>query len=149
MTVPGQGWLITAGGLSVIAALLHLGCIIGGAPWFRALGAGEVIARAAERGAVFPTLVTIGIAVVLFVWAAFAFSAAGLIAPLPLTRTALVAISAVLLLRGLAVPVMQAWRPDLSLSFIYTTAAVCTIYGVIFLVGTVEAWPALSAKGSF
>ncbi len=149
MTPSGNVWLLTAGGLSVAAALLHLGCIVGGGPWYRALGAGEPIARAAERGAMMPHVMALIIAIVLFTWAAYAFSAAGLIARLPLMRTALVAISAVLLFRGLGVPLMQVWRPDLSQGFIYTTAAICIAFGAIFLIGTLKAWPVLSAKGSF
>ncbi len=149
MTPPGNVWLLTAGWLSVAAALLHLGCIVGGGSWYRALGAGEPIARAAERGAMMPHVIAAVIAVVLFGWAAYAFSAAGLIGRLPLMRTALVAICAALLLRGLGVPLMQLWRPDLSPGFIYTTAAICTAFGAIFLIGTLKAWPLLSAKGSF
>ena len=145
----GNSWLLMAGGLSLAAAVLHLASIVGGASWFRALGAGEPMARAVERGAVFPIVVTLFIAAMLFVWAAYAFSAAGLIARLPLLRTALVAISAVLLIRGLGVPLMQAWRPDLSPGFIYTTAAICTTFGLIFAVGTWRAWPALSLKEAF
>lgn len=142
-------WLVAAGGLSILAAVLHLGCIIGGASWFRALGAGEEMARAAERGAMFPTVITLSIAAILFVWAAYAFSAAGLIPNLPLTRTALVAICGVLLARGLGVPFMRARRPDLSVGFIYTTAAICTAFGMIFLMGTFKAWTTLSEKATF
>jgi hypothetical protein len=145
----GNGWLISAGVLSIVAALLHLGCIVGGPPWFRAMGAGEKMALAAERGAVFPTVITLFIASVLFVWAAYAFSAAGLIMRLPLVRTALVAICAVLLLRGLGVPFMQAWRPDLSSTFLYVSSAIVTVFGLIFVIGTWQAWPALSTKDAF
>ena len=147
MTPSGNGWLIAAGWLSIAAALLHLGCIVGGAPWFRALGAGEEIARAAERGAMFPTVITLFIATGLFVWAAYAFSAAGLIVRLPLARTALVAICAVLLIRGLGAPLMHLWRPDLSPLFLYVSSAIVTVLGVIFTVGTWQAWATLSNKG--
>ena len=140
---------MTAGGLSVVAALLHLGCIAGGGPWYRALGAGEPMARAAERGAMMPHAIAVIIAAVLLGWAAYAFSAAGLTVRLPLIRTALVAISVVLLARGLAVPFMRAWRPDLSLGFIYTTAAICTALGLIFAIGTWRAWASLSLKDAF
>ena len=147
MTPSGNGWLIAAGWLSIAAALLHLGCIVGGAPWFRALGAGEEMARAAERGAMFPTIITLFIATVLFVWAAYAFSAAGLIVRLPLARTALVAICAVLLIRGLGAPLVQLWRPDLSPLFLYVSSAIVTVFGVIFTFGTWKAWAMLSIKG--
>lgn len=149
MTATSHPWLVAAGSLSIVAAFLHLGCIVGGGLWYRALGAGEPMARAAERGAMLPHVMAVIIAAVLFGWAAYAFSAAGLIVRLPLIRTALVAICVVLLVRGLAVPFMQAWRPDLSPSFIYTTAAICTAFGLIFAIGTWKVWPALSLKDAF
>lgn len=37
-------------GLSAIAALLHVGIIIGGPSWYRFFGAGERMARAAAAG---------------------------------------------------------------------------------------------------
>jgi hypothetical protein len=140
-------WLTAAAMLSGAAALLHLACIVGGAPWYRALGAGEHMARAAERGAIFPVVITLFIAIVLLAWMAFALSGAGVIPRLPLTRTALVAICGVLMLRGLGLPLMQMSRPDLSAAFLYTTAAIVTLFGIIFIMGTVRAWPMLSLRG--
>ena len=95
-------WLIAGGWLSLAASLLHIGCIIGGPAWYRFFGAGEAMARAAERGEIYPALVTFGISIILAIWAAYAFAGAGLIGRLPLMRTALVAISAIYLVRGLA-----------------------------------------------
>ena len=43
-------FLIVAGTLSAIAAILHLACIYFGAPWYRLLGAGEHMAELAEQG---------------------------------------------------------------------------------------------------
>lgn len=146
MTPSGNGWLIAAGWLSIAAALLHLACIVGGAPWFRALGAGEEIARAAERGAMFPTVITLFIATVLFVWAAYAFSAAGLIMRLPLVRTALVAIAVVLLVRGV-LGFTPVFLPIPSLAFKFWSAAICLGMGACFAFGTWQAWPTLSTKG--
>ena len=54
-------FLIIAGSLSAIAAILHLGCIYFGAPWYRFFGAGEQMAILAEQGSVQPTLITSGI----------------------------------------------------------------------------------------
>ena len=93
--------LIIGGLLSVAAALLHIGCIIGGPDWYRFFGAGEAMATLAEQGSMTPTLLTLGIACILAIWAAYAFSGAGLLPRLPLLRTGLVVISAVYLLRGL------------------------------------------------
>ncbi|KKK66980.1 hypothetical protein LCGC14_2958640, partial [marine sediment metagenome] len=44
--------LIVAGTLSAIAAILHLGCIYFGAPWYRFFGAGEQMAQLAEQGSI-------------------------------------------------------------------------------------------------
>lgn len=46
--------LITAGLLSLSAALLHLICIYFGASWYRYLGAGEKMAEMAEQGSKYP-----------------------------------------------------------------------------------------------
>jgi len=43
---PGSAWLIVGGGLSVIAALAHIACIVGGPEWYRFLGAAELYAAA-------------------------------------------------------------------------------------------------------
>ncbi len=135
--------------MSVAASLLHLACIVGGPPWYRFFGAGERMAQGAERGAAFPALATLAIAAVLAIWAAYALSAAEVIGRLPLMRTALVLISAVLLLRGLGLPVMRLWRPDLSSPFLYWSSAIVLIYGLLFAVGTWKAWPYLSTKEAF
>ena len=142
----GRHWLFAAAWMSLAAAALHLACIVGGASWYRALGAGERIARQAERGLWEPAIIAAGIAGVLMVWAAYAFSAAGAIPRLPLLRTALVLISLLLLARALAVPVMQSWRPDLSAQFIYVSAAIVFLYGATFAIGTWLAWPLLLLK---
>ena len=79
-------WLLAGGWLSLAAALLHLAVIVGGPDWYRFFGAGEAMARAAERGSWMPALVTLGIAGLLSVWAAYAFAAAGMIRRLPLIK---------------------------------------------------------------
>ena len=141
-------WLVIGGGLSAVAALLHIGCIIGGPAWYRFFGAGEQMARAAERGEIYPALITFGIAAVLAIWAAYAFAGAGLIRHLPLMRAALVAITAVYLLRGLVI-VPIALKPELQFPFNIWSSLIVLGYGLIHLVGTIRAWPALSAKESF
>ena len=78
--------LIIAGILSCTASLMHLAIIIGGPQWYRFFGAGEQMATMAAQGQWYPTLVTSFIALVLFGWALYAFSGAGLIAKLPLLK---------------------------------------------------------------
>ena len=138
-------WLIVAGLLSVTASLLHIGCIVGGPTWYRFFGAGEGMARAAERGDLYPALVTLAIAVLLAIAAAYAFAGAGLIRQLPLMRTALVVISAVFLLRGLAlVPI--AFTPAAQTPFNIWSSLIVLGYGIFYAVGTWKAWPSLTMK---
>lgn len=140
-------WLIAAGWLSLAASALHIACIFGGGPWYRALGAGEGMARLAERGDWRPAVITAGIALVLLVWAAYAFAGAGMMRRLPLQRLALVAISAVLLLRGSVMFYPSAFRrPDLSEEFILWSSVIVFAFGVTFAVGTWRAWNSLSGE---
>lgn len=136
--------LLTVGGiLSAIAALLHVGIIIGGPAWYRFFGAGEAMATMAERGEIRPTVITLAIAAVLFSWALYAFSGAGLIMRLPLLNYGLAAISAVYLLRGLALVPIYFFRPDIMNAFWVWSSLICLGYGVVHAVGTWRAWPHL------
>jgi hypothetical protein len=139
-------WLVTASALTAIAALLHLGCIVFGASWYRFLGAGEGMARLAEAGSPMPALITLGIAAVLGVWSLYALSGAGLAPRLPLLRTALCAITAVFLLRGVAGFVLAAVAPgERGVDFWLWSSAICLGLGGLYLVGTWRAWPRLGA----
>ena len=143
-----RAWLVAAGWMSVAASMLHLACIVGGPDWYRFLGAGEDMARGAERGALFPILITLAIAAILAIWAAYAFSAAGMIVRLPLIRTALVLISATLLIRATVLPLMPVGRSDLSAAFLCWSSAIVLVYGLTFAIGTWKAWPSLSLRGA-
>jgi len=141
-------WLVAGGWMSLVAAVAHVACIIGGPDWYRFFGAGEPIAQAAERGSWVPALLTLGIATILAVWAAYAFAGAGLIRRLPLMRSALVAISAVYLARGLIIlypPLFN--RSDLSAAFMLWSSLIVLVIGVAYAVGTWRAWPFLTSKG--
>ena len=141
-------WLIVAGWLSIAASLLHIGCIVGGPDWYRFFGAGEGMALAAERGDIYPALVTFAIAALLAIAAAYAFAGAGAIRKLPLMRTALVVISGVYLLRGLAlVPI--ALTPAAQTPFNIWSSLIVLAYGITYAIGTWRAWPSLSPKGTF
>ncbi len=140
-----NNWLVAGGILSAVAAILHLAVIVGGPDWYRFFGAGEAMARMAERGLLRPALYTIAIASILALWSAYAFSGAGLLPRLPLLRTALVAISAIYLLRGLAPIPLALLRPDLLGPFAWWSSAIVLVYGTCYAVGTWRAWPTLSA----
>jgi len=135
--------LVLAGAGSLAASLLHLACIVGGADWYRALGAGERMARMAARGHWYPTVVTLGIAAILSVWALYAWSGAGLIRRLPFLRLGLCAITGVYLLRALAFVPLQAFFPGNSAAFWYWTSGISFGLGLLHALGLRRAWSRL------
>ncbi len=138
------GWnpsLTIAAALNAIAALLHVGCIVFGASWYRFFGAGERMAIMAEAGDWRPTLITSVIVVVLSIWALYALSGAGAIRTLPLLRIALCAITAVYLLRGvagLAYAAFSASRADAA--FWWWSSAISFAFGIVHAIGVMQVW---------
>ena len=141
-------WLIAAGALSAAASILHVAVIAGGAAWYRFFGAGEEMARAAEKGSAVPALVTLAIAAVLLVWALYAFSGAGLVRRLPLLRTALVLITGIYLLRGVALVPALFLKPHLIDSFAVVSSLVVLVYGIVHAIGVGTAWQRLKPAAS-
>lgn len=137
-------FLILGAVLSAIAAVLHVGCIVFGASWYRFFGAGEQMARWADAGSWRPTLITSGIVLVLAVWSLYALSGAGVVARLPLLRTALCLITAIYLLRGLAGLPVAAFAKDVSPAFWWWSSAICLCVGLVHLIGVRRAWAELS-----
>ena len=137
-------WLIAGGWLSVLASLLHVACIFAGPDWYRFFGAGEAMAQADARGEWYPALLTAGIAILLAIWAAYAFAGADLIRRLPLMRPALLTISAVYLARGLfIIPVLI--EPEARIPFNIWSSLIVLGYGIAYAVGTWKAWPHLNS----
>ncbi|MEO6433440.1 MAG: hypothetical protein ABIO29_05640 [Sphingomicrobium sp.] len=148
MTI-GRLLLVAGAAMSLAASLAHLAAIAGGPSWFRWLGAGERIARGVEMGHKMPIILTIGIAAALLVFALAAFSGAGLVRPIPLTRVVLVFASAVYLARGMALFAPQILRrPDLSPTFMVVSSAIVLAMGIAYAVGTGLQWPQLSNQGT-
>jgi hypothetical protein len=138
-----NSWLAFGAALSAIAALLHIGIIVGGPAWYRFFGAGERMARAAERGSGKPGFITAGIALVLFGWSAYGLAGAGVIPRLPLLPAALCAITAVYLLRGLVlVPAVVFARGKVT-PFLVWSSGICFGFGIVHLVGLVQVWASL------
>ena len=135
--------LLLGASLSAAAAIAHLACIVIGTPAYRFMGAGEPMVRAVEAGQLRPTLVTLAVASVLFIWAAFALSGAGIFGPLPLTKLALVAISAVYLGRAIAFPLIKSSFPGNSGTFWLVSSGICGLIGLVHACGTVLLWRTL------
>ena len=136
-------FLIVGAALSALAALLHLGCIAFGAPWYRLLGAGEQMARMDLAGHWYPTVAALVITIVLLVWSLYALSGAGVIRKLPLTRAILCAITGVYLLRGVAFTPLMAFFPGNSATFWVLSSAICLAFGIVHLVGLRQVWSRL------
>lgn len=137
--------LLLAGTLSCVAALLHLAIIFGGTKWYRFFGAGEEMASMAESGSWYPTIITFCIALVLFVWALYALSGAGLFRRLPLLKAGLVAISIVYLIRGVALIPALIFIPGIVDGFMVWSSLICLVYGYVYAMGTKQVWDKLSA----
>lgn len=137
--------LLAGGALTAGAALLHVAMIAGGPAWYRFFGAGEHMARNAARGSPLPAVITASIAVVLGVWALYAFSGAGVIRRLPLLPLALAAIAAIFLARGILGVPLVLWLDDpylrelrARMTFMVASSAVCVVLGVCYAVGAVS-----------
>ncbi len=136
--------LLFGGLLSGIAALLHIAIIIGGPQWYRFFGAGEELASMAANGSWYPAVLTFGIAVVLLLWALYAFSGAGLIRRLPFLKAGLVIISVIYMIRGLAFIPAYIVKPEIVDDFLIWSSLICLVYGFSYAIGTRQVWAKLS-----
>lgn len=145
----GQSQLIIAAICSFTASLLHLAIVFGGPDWYRFFGAGEKMAKMAEMGSKQPMITTLIIATILAIWGLYALSAAGVIVRLPLIKTALVLITLIYLVRGLAgliLPFVTS-HPAIaqnSVTFWMVSSVICTSFGAFYLLGTLNRWSELS-----
>ncbi len=136
-------WLLAGGALSAAASLAHLAIIAGGPRWYGFFGAGKRMVRLAEQGAPSAALITLGIAAVLAIWSAYAFSGAGVLPRLPLLRIGLVAISAVYLIRAVVfVPAVTMQTGQAGL-FAWVSSAIVLVFGLTHAIGTLTAWETL------
>jgi len=142
--IDDRNYFLVAGALlTAIAAALHFGCIFFGAPWYRFFGAGERMAELADAGSRYPTAVSSAIALMLSVWSLYALSGAAVIPRLPLLRPVLCVITAIFLLRGLAVVVLVPLSLGRSTAFWCWSSAICLIIGGIHFAGLRQVWERL------
>ncbi len=132
--------LLFGGVSSFLVAALHLAMIVGGPSWYRFFGAGEQMATLAEEGSWTPALVTLAITIIFTVWGLYAFSATGIVRPLPWLKFALLAIASIYILRGLALfPwLIQADRVD---PFLVWTSLISLGIGIVHSLGLYQIWP--------
>lgn len=143
MIIPINKFLIAGSLASGLAALLHVGCIVYGAPWYRFFGAGEKMAQLADVGSKRPSIITSFIVATLAGWSIYALSGAGVITPLPLLRSALVSITAIYILRAFAGIPAAFIDHERSNEFWLWSSLVCLTIGSIHLVGLIQIWSQL------
>lgn len=106
------------------------------------------MASMAEQGLWYPTIVTSVIVLVLLVWALYGLSGAGAIKLLPLTKIALMLISSIFLLRGVAFVGLMPMFPENSLTFWLVSSGICLFIGSLFAIGTSQQWSVLGRKNA-
>lgn len=122
-------------------AILHGYIIFAGAPAYRYFGAGEQMATQAEQGSWIPAATTSFIVLVFIIWGVYALSAARVIKPVFLTRTALTVILGILFLRG-GLPFLAAIFMPLD-SFTVISSFIVLSIGIIHAVGMHQIWDSL------
>lgn len=145
MTVVNNNLYLLAGGIcSLIVSILHVAMIFGGPDWYRFFGAGEEFAAMAERGSLYPSFVTAGLAAVFGLWALYGFSGSGLIRRLPLLKPVIVCIGCCYLARGImGIPVLflvdSVYINELSnrIFFMLVTSSICLGVGFLYVRGYV------------
>lgn len=98
-----------------------------------------------EKGSLKPTLITLSIASILFLWAFYAWSGAGFLPRMPFLKIALSAITAIYLVRGLGgiIAPFVTDHPQIkqsSLTFWIWSSAICLVIGVFHLMGLIAIW---------
>ena len=121
--------------ICAIAALLHFACIPWGAEGYRFLGAGTTVVNAVASGDWRPHLSALVVGTLLLVAAAYALSGAGVLSPFPFLRPVLYIVSAVLIGRAIAYPILRPMFPGNSELFWLVSTSVVGFMGVLFLIG--------------
>lgn len=94
-------------------------------------------------GTWYAPVTTLAIAAVIFGWAIYAWSALGLVPRMPLLRTGLIAIAAVLIVRGLIIIPLIFVLPERLSMFFYWSSAICFLLGALYATGLIFSWPHL------
>jgi len=132
-------WLWAAAFGSTSGALLHFVVALSGrADWVAYFRAPAVIVQSVRDGSWWGAMAGVAIGVLMQIAGLYALSADGILPRLPLTRTALIVLAAIGLLRGALVPASLLLQPtliDRYVTFDWVAAAIWGSMGVCFAVG--------------
>lgn len=129
--------------LNATAAILHLGCIYLGTPWYRFFGAGEHMVQMSAQGQLEPTLITLFIFFVLAIWSLYAFVGAGVkfkyLPKLPFVSAIIWCICIVLFLRGIVGFIPVIWEvtalSDRTANFWIFSSFICLLMAAFHYIG--------------
>lgn len=139
MPVFARRYILLTGIIAFIGALLHIAIMLGGPDWYDFFGAPQGLVQMARDGNLRAPVSCLIIATILFVFAAYAFSAAGLIKRLPMPGIITGLIAVVLIIRGLIFIPLILWNPQMLSrvcdfrnidTFIVLTSLLCFALGV-------------------
>ncbi|MCH8531254.1 MAG: hypothetical protein LAT65_10405 [Saccharospirillum sp.] len=119
-----NAWLLAAI-LNLMAALVHIGIIVGGPGWYRFFGSGERMAIMAERKHPWPAILTSTIALALAVASAYCLALGGYLGELPLMWWVGVLLTAIYTLRGILPLVAMAFARQARTPFLLWSSLIC------------------------
>lgn len=129
--------LISAGVIACASAIWHLLCIFGGPHWYAFARAPQQIIDSSQQGTLLAPIGTIIVASLMFACTVFSFSAAGLIRKVPLLKSALITISILCTVRGLAA--IPTFANSTGLDLWQIIASTVWFYvGICFAAGSIE-----------
>ena len=138
--------LIVGAALSFGVALLHIVMLPFGARAYRYFDAGDWMIEQSEAGSPLPSLLTLGIAVVLASFGLYALAGAGVSISVPFIRVGVTAAAAIYLLRGFALfpqLIMLSRGSQKVAPRESVFSAVSLVIGIVYAAGIALGWNAL------
>ena len=121
--------------ISVLTAIAHLSCIVLGPACFEAQMAPPALVESATNGTMLAPVATLIVAGLFIICGVFALSAIGIIKSLPYVRPALLLISVVCLLRGVATIPLSFMFAEMVSTFNLSAGFTWFITGLLFAYG--------------
>ena len=131
---------IVGASIGLFGALTHWAAPLIGPDWYAFLHSPASVVTSARTGSWLAPSGAVVIGALMFLCAVYAFSGAGIIRRIPLLRTALVVITAICVLRGLALVPVLVLLPGRASGFDIIASLVWLLAGLSFLLGTVGSW---------
>ena len=127
--------LLLGGLIAVVTAVAHMSCIVFGPSCFKAQLAPPHIIRSAMEGTSTAAIETTIVSSLFLACALFAVSGAGLIRRLPFLKSALITISIICLVRGLATIPLSFYEPVLKSTYGIISGFIWFLAGCLYLYG--------------